>query len=126
MPFVEPLQHFEMADWARTPGLRGAVARYELSGLSGLPAAGFAGWVATLLAALGLVASAASRDSTADRTLRWGVVAWWVVSAILLLGNPLAWQRYYLPLVPPTAMLATLGILCAAAWLKERIPRSSR
>lgn len=124
MPFAEPLQHFEMADWARTPGLGAAIAAHEHSWLRGLPRGGIAGWVATLLALVGLITSMKGGDAE-NRALRRGAAAWWAVSAILLLGNPLAWQRYYLPLVPPTAMLATLGVLWIAGLVKEMIFRQS-
>lgn len=75
-------------------------------------------------ALLGLIASVKGGDA-ANRALHRGAAAWWAVSAILLLGNPLAWQRYYLPLVPPTAMLTTLGVLWLAGWLRGRLLRSS-
>jgi len=124
MTFVEPLQHFEMADWARTPGLGAAIAAHEHSWLRGLPLGGIAGWLATALALLGLVASVKGGGSR-DYALWRSAAAWWAVSAILLLGNPLAWQRYYLPLVPPTAMLTTLGVLWLAGLVKEMIFRQS-
>jgi 4-amino-4-deoxy-L-arabinose transferase-like glycosyltransferase len=124
MPFAEPLQHFEMADWARTPGIGAAIAAHEHSWTRGLPLGGIAGWVATLLALLGLVASVRG-GALRDGALWRGVAAWWAVTAILLLGNPLAWQRYYLPLVAPTAMLTTLGVLWIAGLVKEMNFRQS-
>lgn len=48
MPFAEPLQHFEMADCARTPGIGTAIATHEHSWLRGLALGGIAGWAATL------------------------------------------------------------------------------
>jgi 4-amino-4-deoxy-L-arabinose transferase-like glycosyltransferase len=124
MPFMEPLQHFEMADWARTPGLGAAIARYDHSRLAGHPIGGVAGWLATFLAVLGLVVSVAGGwSSSPETTLRRGAAAWWAVSAVLLLGNPLAWQRYYLPLVPPAALLATLGILWITGLVRKKFFR---
>jgi len=123
MPFAEPLQHFEMTDWARTPGLGAAIARYEHSWLVGFPRGEVAGWMATLLAVLGLTVSLAPPACAPERTLGRAAVAWWAASAILLLGNPLPWQRYYLPLVPPTALLATLGILWITGLVREKFFR---
>lgn len=124
MPYAEPLQHFEAADWARTPGIGAAIAAHENSWLRGLPLSGIAGWVGSLLALLGLLVTVRGAEA-GDHTLHRCAAAWWAVSAILLLGNPLAWQRYYLPLLPPTAMLTTLGVLWLAGWLRSRWPRSS-
>jgi 4-amino-4-deoxy-L-arabinose transferase-like glycosyltransferase len=125
MPFAEPLQHFEMADWASTPGLGASIGRYEHSGMAGLPAGGIAGWLTTLLAVLGLAAAARGGAATPQAPRQSGVAAWWAVSAILLLANPLSWQRYYLPLVPPTAMLTTLGILWISGLVREKLFRRS-
>jgi len=42
---------------------------------------------------------------------RCSALAWWVVSWLFLLANPLPVQRYYLPLIASSALLAVLGVV---------------
>lgn len=112
MPFVFPAQYFELADWASTPGVFEGIRRYEASGLGGIPTGGLLGWIATCLAGIGAWAAFFLRgDLPWSRTAGIGVAVWWGATALLLFSSALPWQRYYLPLIPPTAMLAVLGVL---------------
>jgi hypothetical protein len=112
MPFLEPTQYFELFSWQDTPGIAESIRFYESSGVQGLPRGGLVGWALTACVAAGVVFSMRSREGdTATDALHLGVLAWWVVSCLLLLANPLPVQRYYLPLVASSALLAALGVV---------------
>jgi 4-amino-4-deoxy-L-arabinose transferase-like glycosyltransferase len=111
MPFVEPPQYFETADIASDPMLHAWAAASGQSPFSGLPLAGLAGWAITGLALVGMGWSLAGLRTRGEHAIvRAAPALWWLVTAVLLLVNPLPWQRYYLPLVPPSALLAVLGL----------------
>lgn len=123
MPFVAGTQFFEMADWARTPGVAAAIARYQSAPWAGLPFPGGMGGIVMALAAWGAIVGAQGlRVPVAG--LELPLTAWLLTSALLLLPNPLPWQRYYLVLVLPLAALAVLGARSCgdliSAWRKPR------
>ncbi len=99
---VEP-QYYEAPGWDEW--IAGEIAQYERSILAGR--AGGWGW-SVLLAALTLVGTAA----LARRGyLGLSVLGWAAGTALVLfVVTPLAWQRYYLPLHPPLAVVAGCGV----------------
>ena len=120
MPFAAAPQYFETVDVASGPALRAWANTAAGSLLSGLPLHGPAGWIATIFAAVGMAISLGGlRARGEDALLRLAPALWWLVTAALLVANPLPWQRYYLPLIPPSALLATL---CFLALLTSAIP----
>lgn len=108
MPFVAAPQFFEMADWASTPGLAAAIARYESAPWAGLPFPGVPGGIVMALAVWGAFAPLTGRFRNGPG-LELPLAAWMLTSSLLLLPNPLPWQRYYLILVLPISALAVLG-----------------
>lgn len=111
MPFVAPLE-------------AGAVAqedqRYENSPWSGLRLPTPLAWVATLLFGLGL-ATALSRAWRASEAslLYWGVLAWSLACLVLALMNPIAWQRYLVPVLPLAYFLTSLGGSRVLEWFRS-------
>jgi len=120
MPFVFSPQFFEVADWASNPGVFDGIAHYAASRLGGLPLGSLLGWAITGFAAFGAYRIAVQRDfQKPDRSVHHLILVWWATTALLLIANPLPWQRYYLPLIPPTALLAVVGVLLSWNWLRK-------
>ncbi|MDX2079185.1 MAG: glycosyltransferase family 39 protein [Terrimicrobiaceae bacterium] len=110
MPFSSVPQFFEVADWLDHPVHMQVIALYSRSWLSGAPVTGFVGWGVVILAAWGAFAGIARGSTDDERRVAVAWTAGWGVCALLLLPNPLPFQRYYLPLIPLVAGLAVIGI----------------
>ncbi len=113
--FAAP-QYYEVPYWRGFIGDQ--IAQYEASGLAGRGTGPL--WGAALAAACGagLIALARAWHGPA-----WGVLVWVSVTALaLLIMTPLAWQRYYLPLQPPLAVIEG----CGAAWVGAALVRGAR
>jgi Dolichyl-phosphate-mannose-protein mannosyltransferase len=107
-PFVAPVRHTDSGDWDRDPAFMAEVIHYRASVLSGLPFGSVLGVPLTVLAGWGVV--------VAVRRRQWGLVVWLTLTAATILLIPLPWQRYALPLVPVTTLLAGLGIQSIGGW----------
>ncbi|MBN1201951.1 MAG: glycosyltransferase family 39 protein [Anaerolineae bacterium] len=103
--FFAPPQYYEVAAWQDYVGDQ--IETYRASGLAGQDTGTI--WSAALIAACaaGLV----------DLLRRWRdgpalvVLLWLSVTALaLLITVPLAWQRYYLPLYAPLAVVCGVGV----------------
>ncbi len=102
-PTIRPVMYYELDSWSTVEPILAEMARYEASVVRGYPT-GIIGAVILLVAGVGLVVAL-------RRGARYaGLLLWLGLTAITLLVNPLAWQRYYLPLIPVIAVLAGLGI----------------
>jgi len=111
-PFLVPPQFFEIASWGEAATITAEIERYFASGLSGIPFASILGAVTTGLMLVGMVIALLRRVRPfADWATAVGLFAWWGITALSLLANPLPWQRYFLPLIPPAALFATIGAL---------------
>ena len=116
-------QYYEVHIWGEW--IADQIAAYEDAGLAGRPA--WVGIGAALVAvfAFGLV-DLAERWS---QSTPWVVLVWLGVTALLLLAlTPFQWQRYYLPLQAPVAVVAGVGvwrvIVFGRAWLARGAARS--
>jgi len=111
--FGVELQYYETPGWGEW--VAGEIAQYGRSALAGR-ASGW-GWSA-LLAALALVgATALARRGY----LGLSVLGWAAGTALVLFAvTPLEWQRYYLPLHPPLAVVCGCGVAAAAAEIMRR------
>ncbi|MBI5960924.1 MAG: phospholipid carrier-dependent glycosyltransferase [Chloroflexi bacterium] len=93
------------------------IKQYEDSGLAGR--GGNLLWGAVMLGLLSLGLSALVsrwRDSAA-----WTILLWVGITAVaLLITVPFDWQRYYLPIQPPVAVIAGIGVGQAVDWLVKR------
>ncbi|WP_119067965.1 phospholipid carrier-dependent glycosyltransferase [Aggregatilinea lenta] len=124
--FFDGPQYYEDPDWAAYVG--GQIAAYDGSWLAGR--GGGSVWGALLVTAftagcVACVVNVAARGE--DGGPAWVVLAWAGLTALaLLVTNPLDWQRYYLPLQPPVAAIAGIGVGAAARWSirdwRERTP----
>jgi hypothetical protein len=104
--FFAGTQYFEDPPWADFAPITAQIEAYEDAHLDGR--GGGLGWGVLLIAldALGaLWLLARWRDGTALL-----IASWLLVSALSLMMNPLAWQRYYLILHAPLAVIAGLGL----------------
>lgn len=102
-PFLEPPMFYELPSWADHAVIRAEVDAWRASPLAGLRADNVAGLFLTLMMLVGL---AHALRSPAQR----GLLAWLALTVTALLLNPLPWQRYYLPLLPVTCLLAATGM----------------
>jgi cbb3-type cytochrome oxidase subunit 3 len=119
MPYLAPPQYFEIPEYGGWEPIPTEIARYHASGLAGIPFDGALGGVVLGLTLAGMVFALWPKGrSFADWATAAGLFAWWGVTALSLLVNPLNWQRYYLALIPPTAAFATVGVL--GLWLLAR------
>lgn len=96
--------------------------RYFPSLLAGQPFDNLLGWLLTLLAGVGLLVTVrrAWQTEMAARTFYTGLVIWLGVLILLLLTNPLPWQRYYVPLIPAMTLLIGVAAHSLWNWLKMR------
>jgi hypothetical protein len=113
-PTVRPVMYYELASWSEIEPIQAEVVRYETSFWRGYPN-GTLGVLILVLVGVGVVVALARAGRSA------GLLWWFGLTLITLLVNPLAWQRYYLPLIPVLAALAGLG---GAALIRAR-PRSN-
>lgn len=101
-PVIRPAMYYELATWADVDAINAESAAYSASAWYGHPN-GVIGVAIMALAGVGLVA--ALREGRRFG----GLLLWLGVTALMLLVNPLPWQRYYLPLIPVIAALAGLA-----------------
>ncbi|MBN8636725.1 MAG: glycosyltransferase family 39 protein [Anaerolineae bacterium] len=113
-PTVRPVMYYELASWSEIEPIQAEVVRYETSFWRGYPN-GTLGVLILVLVGVGVVVALARAGRSA------GLLWWFGLTLITLLVNPLAWQRYYLPLIPVLAALAGLG----GATLIRAHPRSN-
>lgn len=54
--------------------------------------------------------------------LAWGA-AWYVIAEVAALAAyvPLAWDRYFLPLVPAASLAVVYGVMASLSWLGRRL-----
>jgi 4-amino-4-deoxy-L-arabinose transferase-like glycosyltransferase len=119
-PFIAPMQQFEVAWWLESAAARAEVEAYAASALRGVEWGAVGGGALTLLAwggaGLALVRGWRGRASGRGR-LAVGLAAWAAIVALSLLVNPLPWQRYYLPLIPPLILLAGYAAVVVRGWV---------
>ncbi len=117
-PFITPAQHFEVAHWADYPQISAEVSAYTASPLAGVQFGLLLGLPLTLLAGWGLVALLLPR--LRPPAPQAAVLLVWAGGTFAgLLANPLPWQRYYLPWIPITILLAAFGALALARTLAQ-------
>jgi 4-amino-4-deoxy-L-arabinose transferase-like glycosyltransferase len=110
--FMQPAQQFEQASWADAAPITAEIERYMASPLSGLQFGTLLGGLLTLLAGFGLAALFWPRlRPYSSWELSVVLAVWLLVMVANLLINPIPWQRYYLPLIPITTLLAGIGAL---------------
>ena len=114
-------QYFEVDRWAQFDVITAQIQHYEESGLAGslIGGTGLAGLLGLLLALLGLARLA--RGSAIQADSRILLLFWILGSALVTLAvTPLPWARYYLPLAPALAILASVALLALASSLWNR------
>lgn len=114
--FFSPPQYYEVPVWQEYIGDQ--IAAYEASGLAGRLGGPVWGWPLVAASAAGGLALIRHRRN--GRALL--VLLWAGLTALgLLIATPLDWQRYYLPLQPPIAVLAGIGVGWLAAEALSRV-----
>lgn len=116
-------QYYEDSRYDWTQWIGDQISTYQASGLAGIDWMRF-GLLTGLLLLGGLAALRKVHRPLADVFVV--VTVFTAVTTFIL--NPLAWQRYYLPLAVPLAILVGLGALtwyrlAAALWQQYRISR---
>jgi 4-amino-4-deoxy-L-arabinose transferase-like glycosyltransferase len=126
MPYLAPPQYFEVPQYGTWEPIPTEIARYQASGLAGIPFDGVLGGIVMglMLVGMGVALWPKVRPFT-DWATAAGLFVWWGITALSLLVNPLNWQRYYLSLIPPTALFAAVGALglwalARRAWAKRK------
>jgi len=116
-PYMTPVWHYELAYWGRIPQIQAEIDRYMASPLSGVQFGIAGGLILTLLALVGLVMMFRPRLKI-PLVLSLGVAVWLSVNVLVLLVNPVLWQRYYVALIPIMSLLSALGV---TAFLRRKI-----
>jgi 4-amino-4-deoxy-L-arabinose transferase-like glycosyltransferase len=106
-PFFALPIHYEAAFWGEEPDILDEIERYHAAGLSGF----YPGVLALLvlgLAAAGIVSliGAMRGRRLEQRAYAGGLLMTLCVMIGVSLASPLAWQRYYLPLLPVVYLCA--------------------
>jgi len=117
-PFLTPPSHYEVAYWANAAAVTAEIMRYMASPLSGLQFGVLLGLPLTLLAGIGLLAAIQEKNW-------WGLLVWFLITVASLLVNPLPWQRYYLPLLPVSTILAGIGLLKVIQFVQMHLQAQS-
>jgi hypothetical protein len=80
-------------------------------------------WLATVLAGLACVAVAGHRQlSAGEPPGGWALIVYWLVALTVVTAYlPLAWDRYYLSIQAPSALLGSSALTSAARLLLGRI-----
>ena len=112
-PFLRPPQFYEVAGWSDYAVITAEIDLYLASALAGLRPGGLAGGILTLILAGGLVLTLRQRG-------RAGLLVWLLLTLAAMMVNPLPWQRYYLPLLPLSSLLAALGMAQVIMWIVRR------
>ena len=102
-PFLRPAMFYEVASWSDYEAIAAEIEIWRASPLSGIPLNPLTGGALSLLTLAGLAQIGRKREQV-------GLLTWLALALVVLLLNPLAWQRYYLPLLPITCLLAALGM----------------
>ena len=110
-PFTTPAAHFERPSWGEVDAIATQVAAYNGSWLSGLPTTPWIGVPLTVLALIGAVILIRKQP-----TVGVGLLLCYLLTALALMGNPLPWQRYIIPLIPLVILLTSAGF----AWSCEQ------
>ena len=118
--FFPTIQYYEDFLWADFDVTATQIKAYEESGLAGRSGWGW-GLLQIGLVLVGLIALLPRwREGRS-----WLLGLWLVVPAgVLLLTNPLPWQRYYILLHAPIAILAGLGLAALIAAVQARLERA--
>ena len=104
--FFGPPQYFETSDWGEYPTIREQIDTFEATLFDGLPPSIPLGVALMGLSALGGWVVLRQRDHRAALL----VLFWLAIPALVLfIANPLPWQRYYIGLQPPLAVLVGVG-----------------
>jgi hypothetical protein len=109
-PYLTPPQFYEVAFWGGSARVQDEITRYQASPWSGVQS-GVIGVMLTACTVVGLLGR--TRWCCLPTNTRNPVglrVIWLALTAIMLLANPLPWQRYYLPLIPPVIVLSAVGV----------------
>jgi len=129
--FLDKAQYGEEAEWVAYPVIAAEIRAFEASAFQGRPT-GWAPAVVGLLLSIGGAWRVQVRERTAAGLL---VTVWLALPALLLwMSNPLPWQRYYIGLYPPLAILMGGGVLAVeqaarhhrARPAQERLPLPQR
>jgi 4-amino-4-deoxy-L-arabinose transferase-like glycosyltransferase len=118
-PFLTPPQYYESDTWSGL--INDEIAAYKQSSIDGWDWGPIIGVALTLLAGIGLVVlcyDALHRDKIA-----WAILIWTMFTIAASLVVPLAWQRYYLPLMLVAIVLAAEGL---GRLLVRRAPEENR
>ncbi|MBN1120601.1 MAG: phospholipid carrier-dependent glycosyltransferase [Anaerolineae bacterium] len=112
--FFGRTEYYEAANWPDFEEIQAEIDTYQRAGLNG--SAGSIAWGILLI---GLLAAGSIALAQGDyRDSRLLVALWYIVPAIILLvTNNLPWQRYYIGLIAPLAVVQGLGV----DWLIEQV-----
>lgn len=102
-PFLQGPMFHEVAHWSGLEVTKAETDAWLASPLSGWQPTTTVGLALSLLTLVGLAL-------TLRRPDRVGLPAWLALTLVALMFNPLPWQRYYLPLLPITILLAASGM----------------
>ncbi len=118
-PFLTPPQYYESDTWSGL--INNQIAVYQQSAIDGWDWGPLIGVVLTLLAGIGL--AALFYDAFRGDKIAWAILIWTVFTIIASLVVPLSWQRYYLPLMLVSIVLAAEGL---GRLLVRRAPEENR
>ncbi|MDD9956988.1 MAG: phospholipid carrier-dependent glycosyltransferase [Anaerolineaceae bacterium] len=102
-PYLRSAMFYEVASWSEYEAITAEIEIWRGSPLSGIPVNPLTGGVLSLLTLAGFAQIGRKPEQV-------GLLAWLALTLVVLLLNPLPWQRYYLPLLPMTCLLAALGM----------------
>ncbi len=119
--FVGKPQWYEDPAWGTYPVITHEIEIYENRWYAGRPTGPLMAALLALACGVGSVALVRRwRDGIA-----WLVLVWaYGTAAMLLLTIPMHWQRYYLPLQIPLAVVAGMGVWQTGIWLRRAVART--
>ncbi|MGI9469334.1 MAG: hypothetical protein ACR2OA_19600, partial [Rubripirellula sp.] len=74
-----------------------------------------------------LIVAGAAYECIRNRSVGIVVVLWWSIALLLLImWMPFAWERYTLPIIPPTMLILGAFIERVVCWLWSKLPSANR
>lgn len=127
-PFAAPLMQYEVSAWNEAASFQAEAAAYLASPLSGLHAGIIVGLLLTTAAFGGLIVLLLRliRGGPVERAWAVGLLIWLLGAMAAMLANPLPWQRYYLPLIPISVLLAGVGLQTLVTLVSKPVQKSRR
>lgn len=119
--FVAQPQYYEVPAWASYSEITSQIQSYETSFLSGVAIGGSTIGGLLMLSIVGFGVIHFAQNKNILLAYRWLILVWGVgICVITFILTPLAWARYYLPIIPFVGMMLAYGVFTLLSLFQKR------